>query len=126
MGSNGALRQPGLTLNEIIAAIQLPEYFKRHYTTQQLYGVVEHHVRQIYTGLFGGLTKTRRICFRCLHLNAQKLIAGFGGVERVRDAIDAALAADDFRWAIEMALAGPMSAMPAAERTPGRLKIECA
>ena len=35
----------GLTLNETIAAIKLPDYFKGHYTTQQLYGV-EHHVRQ--------------------------------------------------------------------------------
>ena len=94
----------GLTLNEIIAAIQLPEYFKRHYTTQQLYGVVEHHVRQIYTGLFGWFDEDEANLFPVpAPERSQKLIAGFGGVERVRDAIDAALAADDFRWAIEMA-----------------------
>ena len=43
----------GLTLNETINVIKLPRQFSDHYTTQQLYGLVEHHVRQIYTGLFG-------------------------------------------------------------------------
>jgi alkyl sulfatase BDS1-like metallo-beta-lactamase superfamily hydrolase len=94
----------GLTLNEIIAAIQLPEYFKQHYTTQQLYGVVEHHVRQIYTGLFGWFDEDEANLFPVpAPERSQKLIAGFGGVDKVRAAIDAALAADDFRWAIELA-----------------------
>ena len=94
----------GLTLNEIIAAIQLPDYFKQHYTTQQLYGVVEHHVRQIYTGLFGWFDEDEANLFPVpAPERSQKLIDGFGGVDKVREAVDAALAADDFRWAIEMA-----------------------
>ena len=94
----------GLTLNEIIAAIQLPEYFKQHYTTQQLYGVVEHHVRQIYTGLFGWFDEDEANLFPVpAPERSQKLIEGFGGLDKVRAAIDAALAADDYRWAIEMA-----------------------
>ena len=31
----------------------LPETFDSDYLTSELYGVVEHHVRQIRTGLFG-------------------------------------------------------------------------
>ena len=94
----------GLTLNETIAAIKLPDYFKGHYTTQQLYGVVEHHVRQIYTGLFGWFDEDEANLFPVPGAERlQKLIAGFGGVDAVRHAVDQALTEEDFRWAIELA-----------------------
>lgn len=94
----------GLTLNETIAAIQLPEYFKQHYTTQQFYGVVEHHVRQIYTGLFGWFDEDEANLFPVpAPERSRKLIAGFGGVDKVRRAVDEALQGDDYRWAIELA-----------------------
>ena len=93
----------GLTLNETIAAIKLPEHFKEHYTTQQLYGVVEHHVRQIYTGLFGWFDEDEANLFPVPSPERSKrLIGGFGGIEKVRGIIDAALKAEDFRWAIEL------------------------
>ena len=94
----------GLTLNETIAAIRLPEYFKQHYTTQQFYGVVEHHVRQIYTGLFGWFDEDEANLFPVpAPERSQKLVAGFGGVDKVRTAIDEALQSHDYRWAIELA-----------------------
>jgi alkyl sulfatase BDS1-like metallo-beta-lactamase superfamily hydrolase len=94
----------GLTLNETIAAIKLPDYFKSHYTTQQLYGVVEHHVRQIYSGLFGWFDEDEANLFPVPGPERlQKLIAGFGGVDAVRHAVDQALAEEDYRWAIELA-----------------------
>lgn len=94
----------GLTLNETIAEIKLPEYFKQHYTTQQFYGVVEHHVRQIYTGLFGWFDEDEAKLFPLpTPERSAKLIAGFGGVGPVRKAIDEALQAEDFRWALELA-----------------------
>jgi alkyl sulfatase BDS1-like metallo-beta-lactamase superfamily hydrolase len=94
----------GLTLNETIAAIQLPEYFKQHYTTQQFYGVVEHHVRQIYTGLFGWFDEDEANLFPVpAPERSRKLIAGFGGVDNVRRAVDEALQGHDYRWAIELA-----------------------
>jgi len=43
----------GLTLGELIAEVQLPDRFDRTYLTQQHYGLVEHHVRQIHAGLRG-------------------------------------------------------------------------
>jgi alkyl sulfatase BDS1-like metallo-beta-lactamase superfamily hydrolase len=93
-----------LTLNETIAAIKLPDYFKSHYTTQQLYGVVEHHVRQIYSGLFGWFDEDEANLFPVPGPERlQKLIAGFGGVDAVRHAVDQALAEEDYRWAIELA-----------------------
>ena len=94
----------GMTLNEIIAAIELPAYFKQHYSTRQFYGVVEHHVRQIYTGLFGWFDEDEANLFPLpAPERSKKLIAGFGGIDRVRQAVDKALAADDYRWAIELA-----------------------
>jgi alkyl sulfatase BDS1-like metallo-beta-lactamase superfamily hydrolase len=93
----------GLTLNETIAAVRLPTYFEKHYTTQQFYGVVEHHIRQIYTGLFGWFDEDEANLFPTpAPQRAQKLINGFGGISRVRDEIDEALVAKDFRWAIEV------------------------
>ncbi len=94
----------GLTLNETIAAIELPTYFKAHYTTKQLYGVVEHHVRQIYTGLFGWFDEDEANLFPVPGpARMLKLIEGFGGIDVVRQAVDQALAEEDYRWAIELA-----------------------
>lgn len=93
----------GLTLNETIAAIQLPSYFRRHYSTRQFYGVVEHHVRQIYTGLFGWFDEDEANLFPVPAPDRSKrLIEGFGGIDVVREAIDTALDAQDYRWAIEL------------------------
>ncbi len=94
----------GLTMDELIAFVQLPKHFNDHFTTQQLYGVAEHHVRQIYTGLFGWFDENEANLFPTpAPERANKLIAGFGGKASVRAAIDAALEEQDFRWAIEMA-----------------------
>ena len=40
----------GLTLSEITELVQLPEKYENRYFTQQFYGLVEHHVRQIHSG----------------------------------------------------------------------------
>jgi alkyl sulfatase BDS1-like metallo-beta-lactamase superfamily hydrolase len=93
-----------MTLNEMIAVIELPAYFKQHYTTRQFYGVVEHHVRQIYTGLFGWFDEDEANLFPLpAPERSEKLIAGFGGHDSVRQAVDTALAEEEYRWAIELA-----------------------
>ena len=94
----------GYTLDQIISCVQLPDCFNDNYLTQQLYGVVEHHVRQIYTGLFGWFDEDTKHLFPTpMPERSRKLIAGFGGEEIVRAQIDDALAAQDYRWAIELA-----------------------
>jgi alkyl sulfatase BDS1-like metallo-beta-lactamase superfamily hydrolase len=93
----------GLTLDELVKFVTLPDLYLETYFTQQLYGVVEHHVRQIYFGLFGWFDEDES---RLLPLpapdRAQKLISGFGGKDAVRGAIDVAMAEMDFRWALEL------------------------
>ena len=93
----------GLSQEELITFVRLPEKFSDNYLTQQLYGVVEHHVRQIYTGLFGWFDEDESKLFPTpAPERAQKLVAGFGGIEKVREHIDQALLEQDYRWAIEL------------------------
>ncbi len=93
----------GLTLDELIDFVQLPDEFDRHFTTEQYYGVAEHHIKQIYTGLFGWFDEDEARLFPTpAPERAQRLIAGFGGIDAVRKKVDEALEADDYRWALEL------------------------
>ncbi|MEM9621561.1 MAG: alkyl sulfatase dimerization domain-containing protein [Pseudomonadota bacterium] len=94
----------GLTLDELTTRVQLPEHFQRSYFTQQFYGLVEHHVRQIHSGLFGWFDEDESHLFplptaeRC-----RRLIKGFGGRVKVRQQARAALTTADYRWGLELA-----------------------
>lgn len=93
----------GLSLDELTRFVQLPERFERSYFTRQYYGVAEHHVKQIYNGLFGWFDEDDGKLFPLAPAErAGKIVAGFGGVERVREQLDSAIAAEDYRWAIEL------------------------
>jgi alkyl sulfatase BDS1-like metallo-beta-lactamase superfamily hydrolase len=95
----------GMTLGELTEAVQLPSLYAESYLQAQLYGVVEHHVRQIHAGLRGWFDGDEATLFPVPPAErATKMIAGFGGAEGVRTQVDAALADDDVRWAIEMAM----------------------
>ena len=94
----------GLSADELIKFVSLPTFYKDTYFTQQLYGLVEHHVRQIYFGLFGWFDEDES---KLLPVpapdRAKKLIAGFGGKETVRSTFDQAMEEKDYRWALELA-----------------------
>ncbi len=93
----------GYTLDEMIHEIKLPDEFERDFHTQQLYGVVEHHVRQVYTGLFGWFDEDASQLFPLPPLaRAKKMIEGFGGRAVMRARFDDALADQDYRWALEL------------------------
>jgi alkyl sulfatase BDS1-like metallo-beta-lactamase superfamily hydrolase len=84
--------------------VQLPERFNRTYFTQQFYGLVEHHVRQIQTGLIGWFDGVESSLFPMPPLErANRLIAGFGGRDAVQQQSIEALAGNDVRWALELA-----------------------
>ena len=94
----------GLSADELIRFVSLPKFYKDTYFTQQLYGLVEHHVRQIYFGLFGWFDEDEsKLLPVPAPERAKKLIAGFGGKEIVRSAFDRAMEERDYRWAVELA-----------------------
>lgn len=105
----------GLCLDELIEFVQLPERFQRTFYTRQFYGLAEHHVRQIYAGLFGWFDEHEANLLRLPPADrAARLIAGFGGSETVRAQMRQALDAGDFRWALELGswLVGVVPAEP--------------
>lgn len=94
----------GLTHGELIEFVQLPVTDDRSYFQTQYYGLVEHHTRQIHTGLRGWFDGDTSQLFPVPPLDrAQRLVAGFGGADEVRRQTDDAIAGDDLRWALELA-----------------------
>ncbi len=94
----------GLTHGELTEFVQLPATYAESYFQSQLYGLVEHHVRQIHTGLRGWFDGDTAQLFPVPPVErAERLIDGFGGADEVRRQVDVALADDDLRWALELA-----------------------
>jgi len=94
----------GLRLDELTRAVQLPERFQRSYFTRQLYGLAEHHVRQVHAGLFGWLDEDESRLFPVPEVErAARLIDGFGGRDRVVGQVENAIEEGDWRWAAELA-----------------------
>ena len=93
-----------LTSGELIEFVQLPACYDASYFTQQLYGLAEHHTRQVHTGLRGWFDGYEADLFplptaeRCA-----RMITGFGGRDAVRAQARTAFAADDLRWSLELA-----------------------
>ena len=94
----------GWTTDQIASRVTLPSLYDVDYLTSERYGVTEHHVRQIFMGIRGWFDNDESKLFpvepaeRC-----DKLIAGFGGRAEVATQCEKALAAEDIRWATELA-----------------------
>ncbi|MFV0259124.1 MAG: alkyl sulfatase dimerization domain-containing protein [Acidimicrobiales bacterium] len=94
----------GLSIDELVRFVQLPALYGESPLTSQTYGLAEHHVRQIHTGLKGWFDdRDDRLFSMAPDDRSRRLIEGFGGAEEVRRKADEALAADDVRWALELA-----------------------
>ncbi len=98
------LSNRGLSGPALAHTIRLPDVCDDDPITSEYYGVTEHHVRQIRTGLFGFFDGDPANLFPLEPSDrAARLIAGFGGAEKVRQQARAAIDADDLRWGIELA-----------------------
>ena len=94
----------GWTMDEIAARVALPPLYDQDYLTSERYGVAEHHLRQIYTGLRGWFDGEESKLFP-LEPGERfaRLIEGFGGRAEVARQASAALDSDDIRWGVELA-----------------------
>lgn len=94
----------GLTIGELTEFVALPKRFQRTYFTQQFYGVVPHHVRQVHNGVRGWFDGDGATLFPVAPaVEAERIIAGFGGRDTIAAQADAALEANDPKWAIQLA-----------------------
>jgi alkyl sulfatase BDS1-like metallo-beta-lactamase superfamily hydrolase len=94
----------GLTLGELCEFVQLPERYSNRYLTKQMYGLVEHHVRQIHAGLRGWFDGDESMLFPLPPAErATRLIEACGGADAVRAGARTAIDANDLRWALELA-----------------------
>jgi alkyl sulfatase BDS1-like metallo-beta-lactamase superfamily hydrolase len=94
----------GLSTDQIAATVVLPEVYHQDYLTSERYGVTEHHVRQIHNGLRGWFDGDESKLFPVEPTERYgRLVRGFGGRAAVTQQVHDALAANDPRWATELA-----------------------
>jgi alkyl sulfatase BDS1-like metallo-beta-lactamase superfamily hydrolase len=94
----------GWTTDELAERVRLPDLFNVDYLTSERYGVAEHHVRQIHNGLRGWFDGDEAKLFPLpSFLRHARLIAELGGRVTVRNKVREAIAANDLRWATELA-----------------------
>jgi alkyl sulfatase BDS1-like metallo-beta-lactamase superfamily hydrolase len=93
----------GYTSVEIAHTVRLPDHCDDDHLTSEFYGVAEHHVRQIRTGLFGFFDGDEAQLFPLpAGDRADRMLAGFGGRDTVRQLATDAIESDDLRWALEL------------------------
>jgi len=93
----------GMSSVDLAATIRLPDQCDDDYLTSELYGVAEHHVRQIRSGIFGFFDGHEANLFPLsTQEHADRMIKGFGGKETVRSQAQGAIDHDDLRFAIEL------------------------
>ena len=96
----------GATGPELAHKVRLPAIYDEDWLTKQHYGLAEHHVRQIRSGLFGFFDGDP---VALLPLDtaeeAERMVSAMGGPDRVRDMCIEALkgSQNDLRWAISLA-----------------------
>jgi alkyl sulfatase BDS1-like metallo-beta-lactamase superfamily hydrolase len=94
----------GWSRDQLAATIKLPELYNVDYLTSERYGVAEHHVRQIHSGIRGWFDGDESKLFPVEPTERYgRLITGFGGREAVTRQATEALAQNDPRWATELA-----------------------
>ena len=97
------LTNRGYTSVELAHSIRLPDFYDDDNLTSEFYGVAEHHVRQIRSGLLGWLDGDEANLFPLPRIeHSDRMIAGFGGREKVRQQTRDAIEHDDLRWACEL------------------------
>lgn len=94
----------GMTADQLAHSVVLPASFDEDYLTTEFYGVAEHHVRQIAAGVRGWFDGDAGKLFPMEPVaRADRLVERLGGADAVRADVATARAANDLRWALEIA-----------------------
>lgn len=94
----------GLTADQMAHSVVLPPVYDGDYITSEFYGVGEHHVRQIAAGVRGWFDGDPARLFPMEPAErAARLVKGLGGAAVVRAQAADARAANDLRWALDLA-----------------------
>lgn len=93
----------GLTRDELVDAVKLPDHLLDDPWLQPYYGTVEHSVRNIYVGLLGwyqgDASELARPGFREV---AARYVDALGGRQKLLDSARSAIATGDNGWAMEL------------------------
>ncbi|MCM3767728.1 alkyl sulfatase dimerization domain-containing protein [Neobacillus niacini] len=93
----------GLKPDEIAESVKLPEHLAKHPRLTETYLELKHHVKGVYSGLIGWFSiDAADINPVPRKIRAQKLIQGFGGMDRVVNSAEESLVNKEYAWAAEL------------------------
>ena len=94
----------GLTPDQLVAEVRLPAHLADQPHLAEFYGTVAFAVRAYFAGTLGWFDGDPASLFPLPPVaEAERIAALAGGVERLADAMEAAVAAGDHQWALELA-----------------------
>ena len=94
----------GLSPDELVESVKLPDKLLNSPYNRQVYGEVPFYIRQIYNGIMGWFGNDTATLHRLpLSVEAQKIVSGFGGSEKVVSEIRTALESREYCWAAQLA-----------------------
>jgi len=94
----------GFSPDELVEEIVLPEQLAQSPYLPQFYGEIPYYIRQIYNGIMGWFGNDAATLHRLpLTVEAEKIIVGFGGEEKVLAETRAALDNREYAWAAQLA-----------------------
>jgi len=94
----------GLTPDELVEVVKLPDYLKEHPVNKEWYGEFEWQVRGIYSGNIGWYNADAAF-FKPVapNIRGQEIIDGFGGIDNTLDSVHDAIVDGKYEWAAELA-----------------------
>ncbi|WP_053984443.1 alkyl/aryl-sulfatase [Niameybacter massiliensis] len=93
----------GMTIDELVEQIKLPQELEKLPYLQEYYGTVEWTVRSIFTGYLGWFDGNPTHLGSMQKMkNAQKTLKLMGGAKKVIEEIEEALKQEEEQWAVEL------------------------
>ncbi|MEL0613030.1 alkyl/aryl-sulfatase [Marinomonas arenicola] len=92
----------GMTPDELVAFVRLPEPLKSRPYLQEFYGTVEWSVRAFYSGKMGWFDGNPTHLFPLSEKQQSERLLALMGSARVLTELDAAMLAEDYQWALHL------------------------